>query len=167
MGLFMRSFSIPLLVMKGFVKFSLLLPFLLVRLDVFGQQCSTARFDGKNYEVSRNKVNNKDHCLNELRFKRDGKTMCLAKTPTKETKRICCCGSDDCPCSSGPTKSGTCPSKTIFDDCSTRCNPDDDNMVFSGQSAFGSWFTDWKVPVGAENDTFKAVCPTLPFSLKT
>merc|ERR1712142_901534 len=93
--------GIPLLVMKGFVKFSLLLPFLLVRLDVFGQQCSTARFNGENYEVSRNKVNNKEHCLNELRFKRDGKTMCLAKTPTKETKRICCCGSDDRPCSSG------------------------------------------------------------------
>merc|ERR1712142_1395955 len=81
--------------------------------DVFGQQCSTARFNGENYEVSRNKVNNKEHCLNELRFqrlsdgKKIGKKMCLAKTPTKETKRICCCdqdsgnGSDDCPCSLG------------------------------------------------------------------
>merc|ERR1712142_15285 len=106
---FMRSFSIPLLLMKGLIKFSLLLPFLLVRLDVFGQQCQTARFNGENYQVSRvsRSSENKEHCLNELRFTRldGGKKMCLAKTPTGLSKRICCCdqdsgkGSDDCPCS--------------------------------------------------------------------
>merc|ERR1712142_78139 len=179
--------GIPLLVMKGFVKFSLLLPFLLVRLDVFGQQCSTARFNGENYEVSRNKVNNKEHCLNELRFqrlsdgKKIGKKMCLAKTPTKETKKICCCdqdsgnGSDDCPCSlgiststtttttttarPGPTKP-SCPSRILLSNCNINCHNDNDKkcgrfgVTIHNQNSIQTW----TMFEGSEKDSCSLKC---------